>query len=329
MKITHYISIIAILFFSLSCEKDIEFNGDITDNKIVMNSYITPDSVISVHLSKSKFFLNSGNNFVLVKNAKIDLYVNNVLKEQLSHDQDGWYKGTYKPKENDVIELIAKVPTYEDVKTKTQVPQKAVIVKIDTTFIAGASNSVFSGGDVLGENVSGKLLINIIIKDNPDRKDYYRISMKTFNLNDTTNARMNEWNTYFSLQGYNVKGDNIFDLLEGDLGGSKSDNFHLINDDLFNGNEIKFTIEQQVSYFRSKPGEINPKEWSYGGGIPNYEINIQSITRDMFLFIQTKKANQDSFTDFFSEPVVIFNNIENGIGILGSYVDSKTEIRLK
>jgi hypothetical protein len=49
----------------------------------------------------------------------------------------------------------------------------------------------------------------------------------------------------------------------------------------------------------------------------------------MFLFIQTKKANQDSFTDFFSEPVVIFNNIENGIGILGSYVDSKTEIRLK
>jgi len=330
MKIVQKIIIIAAIILSTSCEKNIEFNGEITDPQIVLNSYISTDSVVSVHLSKSRFFLSSKTDFVLVKNAKIDLYVNKSLKEQLSHVSDGWYKGTYKPKENDFIELVAKVPTYEDIKTNTEIPKKAVIVKIDTSLIIQQTYPVYSEGKIIGDNITGRLTIDITLKDNADLKNFYRVSMKTFQINDTTNARMNEWNTFFNMQGYDIKNGNIFDLLEGDLESKNYTNFHMLNDDLFNGKEIKLSIEQQIYFFKAKTGVVLPKEWLKGqNSNPSYEFNIQSVTRDMYLFIKSKEASRESVSNFISEPVVIYDNIENGIGILGSYIDNKTEIRMK
>ena len=41
----------------ISCEKDIEFKGKVTDPLLVMNALLTPESVVSVQLSQSRFVL--------------------------------------------------------------------------------------------------------------------------------------------------------------------------------------------------------------------------------------------------------------------------------
>lgn len=39
----------------LSCKKDIKFEGTVSEPLLVLNGILTPDSVVSVHLSRSRF----------------------------------------------------------------------------------------------------------------------------------------------------------------------------------------------------------------------------------------------------------------------------------
>ena len=48
--------IIAIMM--ASCEKEIEFKGDHTDSRLVINSIVDPGQRVKAHISKSYFFLD-------------------------------------------------------------------------------------------------------------------------------------------------------------------------------------------------------------------------------------------------------------------------------
>jgi len=70
-SIKKYATILLGIFLFVSCEKDIVFKGDITDPLVVVNSYITPDSIISAHVSESRFFLNDTTSFKEISNAEL------------------------------------------------------------------------------------------------------------------------------------------------------------------------------------------------------------------------------------------------------------------
>lgn len=61
-------------FFS-ACEKEIDFKGEVKEPMLVLNGFLTPDSVVSVHLSQSRFAMNYGKRFPSVENAKAQLFV--------------------------------------------------------------------------------------------------------------------------------------------------------------------------------------------------------------------------------------------------------------
>ena len=101
-----YISALLLFIFTgclLSCEKDIAFKGTITDPLLVLNSLLTPASVVSVHLSQSRFILGDIKPFTPISDANVSLFVNGSLKEQLTHDANGQYMGTYLPKASDEV----------------------------------------------------------------------------------------------------------------------------------------------------------------------------------------------------------------------------------
>lgn len=95
--------------------------------------------------------------------------------------------------------------------------------------------------------------------------------------------------------------------------GSSWNQYGIFSDELINGKEYELNFYQSTGY--SDEYEFRPEL----GEFRDYTIILQSITRDMFLYL--KSIDLQEFNDDlpFTEPVPIYNNVENGLGIFGSY----------
>ena len=77
----------------------------------------------------------------------------------------------------------------------------------------------------------------------------------------------------------------------------------LFDDEMFNGTEKEISID---FFVYNKPLE--------------YTLELTSVSESYYTYIRSLRAhydNQDQFI-FAGEPVQVFTNIENGLGVLGS-----------
>lgn len=316
-----YILILTLTFFS--CKKEIEFNGEVSDPKIVLNSYVSPDSVLLVHLSKSKFFLSNESGLELVENGTVNLYINDVWKEKLQHLTEGNYAANYKPQPGEKVTIKVNVPGFDEVVGNTLIPQKTNLITIDTTNVLSSSRDELIGSDIAARYLGYDCTFKIKISDEAERENYYRIVMKR-KLYDGSTDEIYENFISFNLEGFDNQGTNLFDFIAGQS--EDWSEIQVLNDDLFNGKEITFQVKQTFYFLKIMPGfeeYFNSKRSS-----ESISINIQSISKDMYLFLKTKEASANNVGNIFSEPVLIYNNIQNGIGILAGYTNTEKEIKL-
>ena len=135
MKNTYIQLAITLLLtvFIVSCETEIKFNGKETAPSMVINSILNPDSAVKVHITKSKFFLEKDGPFDPITNATVQLYANDKLIEALNSIGNGYYAGTYKPLQGDIIKIIAQNNEFDNVHSSTEIPVVASITSVDTS----------------------------------------------------------------------------------------------------------------------------------------------------------------------------------------------------
>ena len=136
MKRVILLAISAILL--ASCEKEIEFNGEQTDPKLVINSLVEPGQPVSAAISKSFFFLDNDANTIAPDNLVATLYVNgNLIGEMTPHydtiiSYDIWdpndpnlghvqkvYTHEYCPVEGDIVKITATANGFDEVEGAT------------------------------------------------------------------------------------------------------------------------------------------------------------------------------------------------------------------
>jgi len=134
-KIFIFTTLLLVLIFS-SCEKTIDFNGNIPNPVLVMNCIALPDSTLKVNLTRSKFFLSNNNQgYTTVDNAVVTATINETLKINLKTTGNGNYEDNYKPKPNDIIRIDASAPTLESIWAEVKVAPRVTIISIDTTWV--------------------------------------------------------------------------------------------------------------------------------------------------------------------------------------------------
>lgn len=71
----HKASIIALsaLVFG-ACETVVDIDLPVEPTRLVVNSFISPDSTVGVRISKSKYVLDRANSFTLVNDAQVTLF---------------------------------------------------------------------------------------------------------------------------------------------------------------------------------------------------------------------------------------------------------------
>lgn len=334
MKNTYIQLAITLLLtvFIVSCETEIEFNGKETAPSMVINSILNPDSAIKVHITKSKFFLDLDGPFDPITNATVQLYANDKLIEALNSTGNGYYTGTYKPFPGDIIKIIARNNEFDNVYSSTEIPVTASITSVDTTSTTTKTSPlIYSGSyndegylntDTVGTISEKKIKFTINIADRANYKNFYRLKVKHRSYYD--NGTYSEHNTYFNSEDLVFGSTSETELFEEE----NTNYYHEFNDNLFDGKTygLTFSISTfQYNYFPGKEPKDDP--WSPTTIKQEILINIESISPSYYYYLNSRAKN-NAYIEIFSEPVQIYNNIVNGIGILGAYNTSITVIRM-
>lgn len=322
-----YLSVLFAAFLFASCEKEIEFKGEITEPQVVVNSYITPDSAITVHISESRFFLSSGYTFKNIENADVSVYVNGMFKEKMNYKNEGFYTSVFVPTIGETIKLEVKVAGKNDVISETTIEPQVEILSVDTTIlITGQTpmtryNENTFKEDTMGYYTNYDIKFKLKMRDLIDKQNYYRLVVMTEYDDYMGNKQIEYYFTFDDIVSGNSSSNSI-----GPPTSLASNTYNVFSDELINGKEYPLSFYISVSKPSPLPGyELDPMF----NKLANREINInlQQISKSYYLYLKSRSASNDSDI-FFSEPIQIHNNITGGIGILGSYTSNVMKINL-
>lgn len=326
MKQIH--TLYAFLLFTLvgclvACEKDIDFKGSISAPKMVLNSLLTPDSVASVQLSQSRFVLGEETPYKRISNAEVSMFVNGTFKEKLLHTGDGNYKGIYYPKSSDDIKIEVTKGGYDYVFAETIIPNIPNVAVTDSilTINKVIEDYPYEPNSVI-ETTSYDLKFNLTLTDAANEENYYYIKGKRYYRNQVTGQVIEDpLDIELSevLKKNKFDNEDFFQDIFGDDDIGDIDN--LFHDRFIDGKDIVFDFSFQGLI--DSHVVTNGEEWDDSRRNKftiGYMIEIGEISKDYYDYmVSAQRALNAEEGGFLTEPVKIHSNINNGIGILGSY----------
>ena len=304
-----YFLIFLLPLLILSCEESIELELNNNEESIVVEGYIEPNLPAYVFLSKSQSFFDEINedeiNNLFIKDAEITIIRDDGERRVLTHisqeisDSIANYLNIMDIEVPFYSIYIDLDPSFEDFN-KTNHSYK-LSIEIDNKLIT-ANTFMPPSLDIdsvwcicgTGPNSLNDCYIWVLIND-PDslgnilyaqyrRYDGENID-KSLRICSRFIRRDNLWNgqnysTYFSRSGI------------------------LLNED-GNGGQLPFYAERRENGKELKKDKVIFK--------------ISQINNTTYLFLRSKKMQQELYNNPFSEPINLINNIEGGIGVFSAY----------
>lgn len=331
MKHHGILSFILLTFTFLSCETEIPFDGPLSDPALTVNSLVCADSTIRVDLNASLFFLDNRSDFPKVSNASIDLFVNGTFKEQLVNAGEGAYYSNYVATEGDLIKLSVTAPGYPAAWSEATVPMAVSNFAVDTTLTKVDSTYIGSGWYTNGENGEYKmdtigitynrtLRYNVQFKNRANIKEYFRLVIYREMIYNGQ-AYSNEYKNDVEDLVFSNKKEGLEGLMEE----TGYDPYQVFTDELIDGvaHTISFTFTSSRNWYYDN----RQNSEAYKSYQENLVIDVQSISKDYYLYLKTLKALGLS-DSFMSEPVQIYTNIHQGLGLLGARTHQLRKIDL-
>lgn len=280
-----FLIIAAGLLIAASCTKEIKYKGDNEDPLLVLNCIAEKDSTIVVELSKSRFFLSSNNDdYTITSNAILTL-VNQTSGQTYvvtTPDANGKYVFPITALEGNTYSISASHPDFETVTSTMSVLYETPILSVDTSSYS-SPNGVFMKANVTWNDPSGT--------------DFYILKLSVIN---TSNG------IEFLNQPLGSNDQAMDELSASDFAGEENYSPHLFfTDELFDGSQK--TLEVRF-----------PKQWTMPDPNEHYKFTLHRCTESTYKYLVSSKKAEYAASDFFSEPVKVFTNIENGYGIFGA-----------
>lgn len=270
------------------CETVVDIEVPLESRLVVVNSHLSNDSVISVHLSLSNHILNS-EPYPLVKNATVVIRDDqDQLIETLPFGPSSeLYKGSSKAVPGRQYFLTVDVPGYDQVTSTGTVPQPVPITKVSIDSMATDSN--------------GRIPIEIFFKDPAGQKNYYELTVRSTsfwvdpNTNDTIEY---DYPIQFEandplVESQNTPGSSLFE------------------DVFFDGQDHKITVRVF--------GYYDPNTSAY--------VILRTMSEDYYKYLKSTALQNDVAGNPLAQPVLVFSNINNGIGIFGVSSTSVFEVK--
>ncbi len=289
-------------FSMLFASCDIVVDLDIPEHErvLVVNSILTTDSMINASISHSVGAFDASS-ISYVNNATVEVYEDGVLlgemdeQASLSYDSSGELDSTYvynfnqNPVAGKIYSYEIVHPDYEAVRAETTVPAAVKLNVNDVTLLSE-------------QDYENHYRVRFSFNDAPE-DNFYRL-------------RLRYQNEYYD--GFDYFESNDASMLSSAGVQSDGATFYgdeaLFDDEMFNGTEKEISIDF-FDYNKFFWGEEPDDDFE-----TEYILELTSVSESYYTYIRSLRAhynNQDQFI-FAGEPVQVFTNIENGLGVLGS-----------
>ncbi len=281
--------VIFLLFVLTACETVVDVDVPFEEKGLVVNSFISPDSLFSARITLNKFILDDAL-YTIVPDATVTISKDGSPIETLTFDGKGAYRSSSLRPEVDVEYAIEVThPKYGTATAETKIP---VAVPMEVTdFELTDNNQMLNDANVQ---------FKVMVHDPAGEANFYQIEMlKEVSFEDpTTHQGFRSFNTvpiFSDDEGIDV--EKIVNV----------EGFYF-PDHLFDGKE---TI-------------INVKGHNYNGILTQgftekFYIVLRTLSREYYNYKTTVLLQDYVADDPFAQPVKVFNNIENGFGIFAGY----------
>lgn len=274
-----------LIFFVTSCSKEVSVDLPEIEPKTVIGRLFTTDRAFSVYVSKTAAILD--NNEYLEKNANIILYENGQFFDTLRYDSAGWYSSNKIPSVEKNYEINLISPNKPIVSASDVIPEK--------TFIKSA---IFKDSAIYNQD-GYHAELDIVLTDNAAKRNYYEL----FALHSYTEGGVLKYRHVEFL--CNLISDYVIKA-EGLLNYELSS--FVFSDELINGKSHEFKL-----YFYRYEEMKNS----------NIVVVLRSISEAMYNYkkkiIIHANNQQGEIWNGVGEPVNMYSNINNGVGIFAGY----------
>lgn len=312
-----------ILFCGLilaSCYKEVDLSEYYTTPKMVINSTVSPDTVVMASVTRT-WFLPESMPDVNLPHAKVDLYINDqyvgpmkwkILKDpKYANNTFPLFTSDTIPTEGDKIKIIASTPEYGTATAEDIIPKKVPIKDVLYTIKKGEGIYEETYEDYY------EVYYEITFEEPAEENNYYLIRVMA-HLEDYygtywTPTEMEYIDPIFKEQ------DAILDESMGFNGLNKSSGA-LFTDQSINGK----TYTLQVKEIAITLEETEPRI-----------ISIYSLSQSYYFYLLSLQKLAGSTLEGglgnigFAEPLRVYSNVQGGTGILGGNHHADKKIILK
>lgn len=305
------------ILLSAGCEKIIEFKGGETEPKLVFYSNLEKDSLISCQIGVSHAVFDPEFQPFQIKNAVVSLYKDDVFLEDLGYsdpivseyDNANTYplstysSGTIYAEAGTDYRIEVSVPGFDKIQSEARLPELVPIIQLDTVMLTTREYD--------WEYVT--LRVKLKFQDPANIANFYRLVI------------FEQTGYYPGNRGYpfdpeipvlvsinNINWIESSDPLlvppeEEDIFGSYEGNeFLIFSDEKIGGREyeLSFNLNSNNPYVDTSYHEFS-----------NYYIYLQSITEETYYYLSSLTKYHNHENDFLTEPVILYSNVENGLGV--------------
>ncbi|MCF8381772.1 MAG: DUF4249 domain-containing protein [Bacteroidales bacterium] len=324
----------------ISCEKVIDFKGAETKPKIVFYANLQSDSLISCQIALSYAVFETNYSPSQIKNADVKLFKDDEFLENLSYtdppeadiingDYEINYFSNYSssgliPDPQSEYRFEVSVPGYNSVQSTTRLPETMNILSFDTTVIEKEYTVMEYYPDSKTVYSFKEIHVKIKFSDPPNEDNFYRLAVNQF-VGRYAGDKFQPF-------------DNSVPIIISNYGGWITTTDPLLNpseeEDIFGsyeGNEFNLFSDEKIA---GKSYELNFQFVIDNNSIDtsfyeflHYHINLQSISKDFYYYLSSFSKHNMAEGGFLVEPVLVYSNIENGLGVFGATSNTLKSIK--
>lgn len=308
MKGLKYMMMLALVCVLASCVKEVEFSGEESDPRLVVNGIEQVGQPARLQVEKSLFFMDTEKD-CRVKDVEVDLFVNGVFKESLQ------------------VRDSLIVEKYIDWNGGNEVEME----RLEYAFNYCEGQYLLCAGDRLRFEVRSSefdmAIAEVTLPQAPQVMGFDVVNVVVDTISYDENV------IWFELKLDDPRGPNYYNLdpREGLSGFTSTDP---VFSDLM-GLEVENLIGESSeyygygpynifsdTYFEGKVYTVSLKKsiWSWDG--EPFVLEVSCVDENLYRYQTTYDAyvasDPESILGMFTEPVQVYSNIQNGLGVVAA-----------
>ena len=280
---------LSVLIFLTSCEGDFKHDLKIDGytQQLVVNCTFTNDSTWKLNVSKTAGILDD-ESWEPVNDAIVTITNKNETTFVLNNNDKGCYSFEQAPVCNELYDLRINIPGYKTIEASDYLPSPVFVESVSFKDSVAFDEELCLSESVLSFN------------DNETETNYYQI---IFYQVDDNNRRVSLLTSTDDISAENSANNSVTNSVT-------YWDYIVENDVFFNGGNHK------IAFRFSK---VFPEKDVY--------VELRSLSADLHEYVLTYIKYLMNTGDPFVEPISVYSNVVNGLGIFGGYTSGTVKLK--